>query len=312
MSNPMRFAFAAAAAAILAVSASPALAQDEAAAPAPAPEAAAPAAAPAVAAPAGMPVSEELAAELAGDPLATVAVEPEHHHFHFQGLFGTYDRAAVQRGYQVYREICAACHGMEYVYFRTLGEDGGPFHDEEYPNANDNPVIKALAAEFQITDGPDDFGEMFQRPGRPSDAFPEPFPNVQAARAANGGATPPDLSVITKARHHGPDYLASLMLGYVPAPEGFEVQPGLYYNPYFEGRQIAMPQQIRDGSVTYADGTEATAEQISRDVAEFLAWAAEPKFEARRQMGLAVIGFLVVLSLLTYLSYRAIWHNIEH
>lgn len=280
----MRFAFAAAA---ILLASTPALAQEEGA------------------------HGASLAEELAADPLATTAIAPEHHHFHFSGPFGTFDRGALQRGYQVYREICAACHGMDYLSFRTLGQDGGPFYDADYPNPNDNPVIRALSAEFQITDGPNEFGDMFQRAGRPSDRFPNPFPNVQAAAAANGGAAPPDLSLMAKARHHGPDYIVSLMMGYVPAPAGFELQPGLHYNPYFEGRQIAMAQQLRDGVVTYGDGTEATAEQMAMDVAEFLAWAAEPKAEARKRMGFAVIGFLIVVSLLMFLSYRAIWRN-EH
>lgn len=252
------------------------------------------------------------AQEAESEALNTAAEEPEHFHFHFEGPFGVFDRAALQRGYQVYREVCSACHGMEYLYFRTLGQDGGPFYDEEYPNPNDNPVIKALAAEFQITDGPNEFGDMFQRAGQASDAFPVPFPNPQAAAAVNGGAVPPDLSVITRARHHGPHYIASLMLGYQDPPPGFEIQPGQYYNRYFEGRLIAMPPQLRDGLVTYADGTEATAEQMATDVAEFLAWAAEPKQEGRKRLGLAVIGFLIILAGLTYGSYRAIWHNVEH
>ncbi len=249
--------------------------------------------------------------EEAGAEVETEALEPEHFHFHFEGPFGTFDTAAVQRGYQVYREICSACHSMEYVYFRTLGQQGGPFFDEEYPNPNDNPVIKALAAEFQIEDGPDDFGDMYMREGRSSDAFPSPFPNPQAAGAANGGAVPPDLSVITKARHHGPHYVASLMSGYTDAPAGFELQPGLYYNPYFPGRAIAMPPQLREGVVTYGDGTEATVEQMAEDVATFLTWASEPKQQTRKQTGLAVIIFLIVLAGLTYGSYRAIWRNLH-
>jgi cytochrome c1 len=246
------------------------------------------------------------------DALATEAMAPEHHHFHHEGVFGTFDRAALQRGYQVYRQVCAACHSMEYLTFRTLGQEGGPFYDEDYPNPIENPVIKALAAEFQITDGPNEFGDMFQRAGQAADVFPAPFANPQAAAAVNGGAVPPDLSVITKARHHGEHYVASLMLGYEVAPEGFPIQPGQYYNRYFEGRLIAMPPQLLDGIVTYADGTEATAEQMAEDVATFLAWAAEPKQEARKRMGLAVIAFLIILAGLVFGSYRAIWRNVEH
>ncbi len=249
---------------------------------------------------------------LAADDPATAALPPHHYDFGFEGPFGTFDRAAVQRGYQAYRQICAACHGMKYIAFRTLGERDGPFYDSHYPNPNDNPVIRALAAEFQIEDGPDDFGDMFMREGRPSDRFPDPFPNDQAAAAVNGGAVPPDLSVITKARHHGPHYITSLMLGYQDAPADFALTPGLHYNPYFEGRQIAMGNQLFDGILTYADGTEATAERVALDLAEFLAWAAEPKAEARKRMGMAVIAFLLVLAVLTFLSYRAIWRDQPH
>ncbi len=246
-----------------------------------------------------------------------IAAEEEVHapnqDWSFEGPFGVFDRASLQRGYQVYREVCAACHSMDYMYFRMLGQEGGPFHDEDYPNPNDNPVIKALSAEFQIEDGPDDLGDMFMRPGQTSDRFPAPYPNDNAARAANGGAHPPDLSVIVKARGGGADYLDALLTGYKDAPEGEEPpRAGLYYNEYFAGHWIAMPPQLTEGRVTYEDGTEATPEQMAEDVTTFLAWASEPHMETRKRMGFGVIIFLIILSGLTFLAYKEVWRDVEH
>ena len=240
------------------------------------------------------------------------ALEPEHHHWHFNGPFGAFDRGALQRGYQVYREVCAACHSMQYLSFRNLGQEGGPFYDEEYPNPNDSPVIAALAAQFTVQDGPDDTGSMFDRPRRPSDPLPSPFPNDSFARLANGGALPPDLSVIVKARHHGPDYLRSLLSGYVQPPEDVTIPPGSYYNPWFEGGQIRMAPPLPEGRVIYADGTEATTEQMSEDVAEFLTWAADPHTEGRKRLGAIVIAYLAILSVLLWFSYKRLWRNVKH
>ncbi len=240
------------------------------------------------------------------------ALEPEHHHWHFAGPTGTFDRAALQRGYQVYREVCAACHSMEHLSFRNLGQEGGPFHSDEYPNPNDNPVIKALAAQFTVTDGPDDAGSMFERPGRPSDRLPSPFPNDQLARLANGGALPPDLSVIVKARHHGPDYVRSLLTGYLEPPEGVSVPPGSYYNPWFPGGEIRMAPPLPEGRVIYADGTQATTEQMAEDVVELLTWAADPHTEQRKRTGIVVLAYLAVLTILMWLSYKRLWRDVKH
>ena len=235
---------------------------------------------------------------------------PEHHHWHFDGFFGAYDKAAVQRGFQVYREVCAACHSLEHLSFRNLGEKGGPYYDEEHPNPNDNAMVKAIAAEYIIQDI-DDLGDPIDRPGRVADKFPNPYPNPQAARAGNGGALPPDLSVIVKARHGGADYIASLMTGYTDAPADVEVLVGTYYNPYFSGGLIAMPPQLLEGRVEYMDGTEAAPEQMALDVTEFLAWASEPKMEARKQLGFMTLIYLLILAVLLWFSYQAAWRN-EH
>jgi cytochrome c1 len=260
-----------------------------------------------------------LAAVLAGGlalaaPVAAQdeALEPEHHHWHFAGPLGTFDRAALQRGYQVYREVCASCHSMKFLAFRHLGEEGAPFFDEEFPNPNDNPRIKALAAQFIVMDGPDDTGSMFERPGRPYDSLPAPFPNEPFARLANGGALPPDLSLIIKARHHGPDYVMSLLSGYRQPPSGVTIPPGSHYNPWFAGGQIRMAAPLPEGRVTFADGTEATTEQMAADVVEFLTWAADPHMEERNRTGFAVISYLVVLSLLLWFAYKRVWRGVKH
>lgn len=217
------------------------------------------------------------------------------------GLFGTLDRAAAQRGLQVYREVCAACHGLDYVAFRTLADIG---YDEEQ--------IKAIAAEYMITDGPDDSGEMFERPGLPSDRFPPPYPNEQAAAAVNGGKAPPDLSLIVKARMDGKNYLYSLLVGYEDPPPDFEVPANGYYNAYFPGHVIAMPPPLSPDQVTYADGTSATIEQMAADVTEFLTWTAEPKLEERKQTGLMVMLFLIVLTALSFAMKRKVWADVPH
>ena len=226
----------------------------------------------------------------------TEAPEPIALSWPHDGVFGTFDRAAAQRGFQVYREVCSACHGLDYVAFRNLADLG--FSEEQ---------VRALAAEYTVTDGPDDTGEMFERPAVPADPIPAPYPNPQAARAANGGALPPELSLITKARANGTDYLFSLMVGYEEPPAEVEAPEGLYYNAYFPGHWIAMPPPLQEGLVAYADGTEATVEQMAADVTTFLTWAGEPTLEARKQSGLKVMLFLIVLTGLCYATMRKVW-----
>jgi ubiquinol-cytochrome c reductase cytochrome c1 subunit len=214
----------------------------------------------------------------------------------FQGPFGTYDRAALQRGFQVYKEVCAACHSMNQLYYRNLAALG--FSDAE---------IKAIAAEYTVIDGPNDQGEMFERPARPSDRFKAPFPNEKAAAAANNGATPPDLSLITKARHGGPDYIYSLLTGYKEPPPNMQMPSGMSYNEMFHGHLIAMPPPLSDGAVTYADGTPATVPQMARDVTSFLAWAAEPEMETRKRIGLKVLAYLLLMAGVLYAYKRKVW-----
>ncbi len=208
---------------------------------------------------------------------------PEYESWSFAGIFGHYDQAQLQRGYQVYKEVCSACHSMKLVKFRNLGDEGGPEFEAEQ--------VKALAAGYTIQDGPGDDGEMFERPREPKDPMPAPFANEKAARAANGGAYPPDLSLIAKARavergfpwfvfdivwpyqEQGPDYIHGLLTGYQDAPAGVEVPEGKYYNPYFlNGLALAMPPPLTDDQVTYTDGTPQTVDQYSRDVSAFLMW----------------------------------------
>lgn len=216
------------------------------------------------------------------------------------GIFGTYDRAAAQRGLQVYREGCAGCHSLDRIAFRNLADLG--YSEDE---------IKAMAAEAIVVDGPDDDGEMFEREGRASDYFPAPFPNSKAAAAANGGAVPPDLSLMAKARFGGADYIYALLTGYEEPPADFELLEGLNYNAYFPGHQIAMAAPLSEDAVEYADGTAATVEQMARDVAVFLSWTAEPEMEERKQTGLKVILFLLVLTGLLYAVKRKVWADLH-
>lgn len=218
----------------------------------------------------------------------------------FSGPFGTFDRAAAQRGFQVYKEVCAACHSLSQLSYRNLMQLG--LTEDE---------VKAIAAGYQIQDGPNDSGEMFERPGRPSDRFHSPFPNEQAARAGNNGALPPDLSVIVKAREGGADYIHGLLTGYSDPPAGVTVMDGMQYNAYFPGHQIAMAPPLSDDRVTYTDGTAATLDQLARDVTTFLAWAAEPELEVRRAMGVRIILFLLVLTVLTYMVKRKLWSRLH-
>jgi len=221
----------------------------------------------------------------------------------FKGLFGKFDRASLQRGYQVYTEVCAACHSMKYLSYRNLSEKGGP----EFSVAQ----AKAIAASFEVTDGPNADGEMFQRPGKLSDKFVMPYENVKAAEAANGGAYPPDMSVLVKARGGGVDYIYSLLQGYEEAPSGMILDEGVHYNKYMYGNKIKMSAPLSDGIVEYSDGTNASVEQMSRDVTTFLMWAAEPSLEARHQMGFKAILYLIILTTLVYFSMKRIWSRIE-
>src|SRR6516164_3679546 len=214
----------------------------------------------------------------------------------FEGVFGTYDRASAQRGFQVYKEICSACHPVKYLHFRDLTDIG--YSEDE---------VKAIATGYQVTDGPNDEGQMFQRPGRPSDPIPGPFPNDQAARAANNGALPPDQSLIVKARPGGPDYVYGILTGYKDAPTGFNLLPGMNYNEFFPGHQIAMPPPLSDNAVTFADGVPATVPQMAHDVVTFLTWAAEPNLEVRHRTGFKVMLFLIVTVGIFYEAKRKIW-----
>ena len=221
----------------------------------------------------------------------------------FKGLFGKFDRASLQRGYQVYTEVCSSCHSMKYLSYRNLTEKGGP----EFTEAQ----AKAIAASFEVTDGPNADGEMFTRPGKLSDKFVMPYENVKAAQAANGGAYPPDMSVLVKARGGGVDYIYSLLQGYEDPPVGITLDDGVYYNKFMYGNKIKMSNQLSDGLIEYGDGTEATVEQMSKDVTTFLMWTAEPHLETRHQMGFKAIIYLIILTVLVYFSMKRIWSRVE-
>jgi len=221
----------------------------------------------------------------------------------FEGIFGTFDRSSLQRGYQVYQEVCSGCHSIQHLSYRNLSEKGGPeFSLDE---------AKAIAAQFEVTDGPNDDGEMFTRPRRLSDKFVNPFPNIQAATAANGGAYPPDMSVLVKARKGGADYIYSLLLGYEEAPTGYELDDGVYYNKYIPENIIMMSKPLSEGAVDYSDGTQATETQMAKDVVTFLTWAAEPNLEARHKMGFKVFIFLIILLILVYFSKQKVWSHLD-
>jgi ubiquinol-cytochrome c reductase cytochrome b/c1 subunit len=266
-----------------------------------------------------------IAAALTGMAGTAIAAEagptPTRQHWSFGGPFGHYDRAQLQRGFQVYREVCAQCHSLKYIAFRNLAQPGGPSFSEAQ--------ARALAAEYQITDGPDDTGEMFQRPGRLSDTFPPPAPNDQALRGRFGGALPPDLSVIGKARgyevglfgalldffrqyqEHGHDYTYALLTGYEDPPADVKLSPTLFWNKYFPGHRIAMKPPLSDGLVDYTDGSPKTADQYARDVVAFLAWTAEPHLEARKRIGFQVMIFLIVFGGLIYFTKKKIWAEVH-
>ncbi len=238
-----------------------------------------------------------------------------HKHWHFNGLRGTFDREAMQRGYQVYREVCSSCHALEHLDFRHLGDKGGPFYMEDFPNPNDNPLVKAFAADWEVSDIDTETGDVITRPGIPADSFPPIYANDSAARASNGGALPPDLSVITKARNNGPDYLYNLLIAYgSKMPDHMKMGPGQYYNPVMEGGAIAMAAPLSDGQVTYEgeNAPEATVEQMAADVTEFLAWSGDPKLEQRKRAGFGTMIYLFLLTVLLWLSYKKVWKNVKH
>ncbi len=233
--------------------------------------------------------------------VAAAIVKPPAQDWSFSGMFGTFDRGALQRGYQVYAGVCAGCHSVRLLAYRNLRAIG--FTEDQ---------VKEIAAEFEVSDGPNDEGEMFDRPARPSDRFVMPFPNEQAARAGNNGAMPPDLSLIVKARKGGANYLHALLTGYKDPPAGVKVPEGMAYNIYFPGNQIAMPSPLAEDAVEYADKTKATVDRMSRDVTTFLAWAAEPELEERKRLGIKVMLFLIVLTGMLYAIKRRIWAKIGH
>jgi ubiquinol-cytochrome c reductase cytochrome c1 subunit len=259
---------------------------------------------------------------------ATTALEPKDVHWSFEGPFGRFDQEQLQRGYKVYHDVCSSCHAMHLMSYRNLGQAGGPFYDPKYPNPNDNPYVKAIVQDYKVPDIDSDTGDVIKRPATPADTFVPPFPNDAAARASNGGALPPDLSLIVKARDGGPRYVYSILTGYAAPPKGMQVPPNRYYNPYMPGDMtsfwtgpsndvpkggfIAMPFQLTPNRVTFDDGVKATTDQEAKDVTAFLAWAAEPHQSERKQLGFAVLIYLVVFTGLLYASYRRIWRKVAH
>ena len=258
----------------------------------------------------------------------TTAEEPKDMHWSFEGPFGRFDQEQLQRGYKVYHDVCSSCHSMRLLSYRNLGQPGGPFFDPKHPNPNDNPYVKAIAKDFQVPDVDQETGDAIKRPATPADAFVSPYPNEPAARASNGGALPPDLSVIVKAREEGPRYVFSILRGYVTPPKGMTVPAGKFYNPYMPGDMssfwsgdansvpkggfIAMPLQLTPDRVTFDDGTKATADQEAKDVVAFLSWAAEPHMEERKKLGFSVMIYLLLFAGLLYASYRRLWRDIAH
>ena len=232
---------------------------------------------------------------------ANEATPPKQQNWSFDGVFGKFDKPSIQRGFQIYKEVCSACHSLKRVPFRKLTDIG--FSEAE---------VKSLAASYQIHDGPNDAGEMFDRPGRPSDHFPSPYANDKAGRAMNNGALPPDQSLLLKAREDGANYIFSLLTGYgQQAPEGMTVPTGAYYNPYMPGGIIKMAAPLKDDSVTYQDGTKATLDQEAHDVVNFLQWAAEPEMEERKHMGIHVMLFLGAMTAFFYVVKKRVWSNLH-
>src|SRR5580693_3275191 len=265
-----------------------------------------------------------LAASLAATAMQTASAEdaPPRQKWSFSGPFGIYDQAQLQRGFKIYKEVCSTCHSIKLLAFRNLADPGGPGFTEAQ--------AATIASSFQVTDGPNDKGEMFQRPGKLADHFPPPFPNDQAARSAMGGGLPPDMSVLAKARGYeagfpwfifdaftqyqedGPDYIHAILVGYEDAPAGVALPPGSQYNKYFPGHAIAMPKPLSDGQVEYTDGAPATVDQYAKDISAFLMWAAEPKLDERKRLGFQVFVFLIVLTGLLYFTKKKVWHDVHH
>ena len=221
----------------------------------------------------------------------------------FKRFTGKFDRASLQRGYQVYTEVCASCHSIKLLSYRNLAEEGGPEFSEDQ--------VKAIASNFEVTDGPNNDGEMFTRPAKLSDKFVKPYQNIEEAKASNGGAYPPDMSVLVKARSRGADYIYSLLLGYDEPPSNIQLDDGVYYNTYMPGNKIMMPNPLSEDLIEYSDGTKATNEQMAKDIVTFLAWAAEPHLEARHRIGFKAILYLIILTILAYFSMKKIWSRIE-
>ena len=231
---------------------------------------------------------------------ATTNVELMKQNWPFDGIFGRFDESSLQRGFQVYREVCAACHGIRHISYRDLKGIGYT-----------NDEIKVIAADYEVKDGPNDDGEMFEREARPSDKFVGPYENDKIARLANNGAYPPDLSLIVKARADGANYLYSLLNGYKEFPDNFEASEGMYYNEFYPGNQIAMPSPLMDDIVEYSDGTEATQSQIAKDVTSFLAWTAEPELEERKSLGVKTLFFLILITIMLLGVKRKIWKDVD-
>ena len=221
----------------------------------------------------------------------------------FKGLFGKFDRGSLQRGYQVYTEVCSACHSMKYLSYRNLAEKGGPEFSKEQ--------AKIIASQFEVIDGPNSEGDMFTRPAKLSDNFVGPYANEKAAKAANGGAYPPDMSVLAKARKGGASYIYSILLGYDDPPPDVSLEDGVYYNTYMSGNKIKMSNPLSENLVQYSDGTQASEEQMAKDVSTFLAWAAEPTLEQRHKMGFRAVLYLIIITILVYFSMKKIWSRIE-
>ena len=256
------------------------------------------------------------------------AQEPKELNLGVEGMFGKFDQAQLQRGFKVYSEVCSSCHSMTLLHYRNLAQKGGPFFDPKHPNPIESPYAKAIAAEVKVPDIDGDTGDAIERAATPADHFRSPYANEAAARGANGGAYPPDLSVITRAREGGAAYIYSLLQGYVTPPAELEVPAGKYYNPYMAGDLasywkgdkrhvphggfIAMPFQLTPDRVSFDDGTKPTTEQQSRDVSAFLAWAADPHQVERKQTGIAVMLYLLAFAVILWFSYKQIWRNVAH
>lgn len=270
----------------------------------------------------GFSASAAMAQSGSNETQGTEEATPPRLGWSFAGPFGSFDPAQLQRGFKVYREVCSNCHSLKMLSFRNLAEEGGPMFTDGQ--------VKALAASYKIQDGPNDAGDMFERPGRPGDHLPLVFPNDQAARAANGGAVPPDMSVLAKARgfssgfpgfllnifsmyqEQGPDYIHALITdGYVNPPPGTKLAAGTYYNKFMAGHAIAMPKPLSDGQVDYTDGSPQTVDQYTKDMAAFLMWAAEPKLDARHRTGFKVVLFLLVFSGLLFVTKKRVWHTVD-